>query len=248
MNLLKPMKITCKMAVVGKHRRRMASPLWFVLILLVLSGCAVSKTEPIKRIALLAPFEGRYREVGYQALYAGRMAIAEANRIDLELLAVDDGGSVETAIDRSNALNNDPLIEIILVLGIHAADEQVVKLLQPPMIMVGEWDDNELAELAAQTDPFTCGSLCLIPSFALLAENPALATIKVSAEPVDDAFRERYVNFDQFVPEPLPIAQQAYSATRYAIATVIGEAIAPTYASRNFTYIYTADGELTLVE
>ncbi len=41
---------------------------------MLLSACAVKRTPTIYRIALLAPFEGRYREIGYNALYAARMA------------------------------------------------------------------------------------------------------------------------------------------------------------------------------
>ncbi|MBE2183871.1 MAG: hypothetical protein IAE89_10635, partial [Anaerolineae bacterium] len=40
---------------------------------LCLAGCgATAATPKVQRIALLAPFEGRYREIGYNALYAAR--------------------------------------------------------------------------------------------------------------------------------------------------------------------------------
>ena len=42
------------------------------LLLVALTACG--GTPPVMRLALLAPFEGRYREVGYQALYAARLA------------------------------------------------------------------------------------------------------------------------------------------------------------------------------
>ncbi|MEM6281408.1 MAG: hypothetical protein AAF787_04370 [Chloroflexota bacterium] len=200
------------------------------------------------RIALLAPFEGRYREVGYQALYAARMAIAETGRIDLELLAVDDGGSGATAVDRAAALNNDPLVKMVLVLGPHSADERVIDLLEKPALVVGEWEDESIVALAARDEPFTCGSVCLLPSFALLTEDPTLVTIEVTAPPVDAAFREQYVNFDQFVPEPLPIAQQTYVATQHALMTMNGENTSSTFASQQYVYTYTADGSLTIRE
>src|SRR5690349_2126250 len=52
--------------------------LWFALGCF-LSGCAITPHELTPRIALLAPFEGRYREVGYNAYYAVRLAFVDAN-------------------------------------------------------------------------------------------------------------------------------------------------------------------------
>ncbi|MCS7070642.1 MAG: hypothetical protein NZM00_03995, partial [Anaerolinea sp.] len=64
----------------------------FALIAIaLLTGCTVHQTAP--RIALIAPFEGRYREVGYNALYAARLALADAES-GVQLLPLDDGGSV----------------------------------------------------------------------------------------------------------------------------------------------------------
>ncbi|MEO1665541.1 MAG: hypothetical protein AAFU54_12965 [Chloroflexota bacterium] len=220
----------------------------FMAIILLFAGCAVNRTPPITRIALLAPFEGRYREVGYQALYAARMAIAETGRIDLELLAIDDGGSVETAIDRAAALNNDPLVAVVLVMGPHPTDEQVTSILEKPALLVGEWVDEEITALAERDEPFTCGSVCLLPSFSLLADDSTLVTIEVTAPPVDPDFREQYINFDQFVPEPLPIALQSYDAAQHAITIINGENAPVDFASDTYTYTYTPDGELTLVE
>ena len=45
-----------------------------VLLLGVFAGCT-GQTEPPPVIALFAPFEGRYQEFGYDALYAARLAL-----------------------------------------------------------------------------------------------------------------------------------------------------------------------------
>lgn len=231
-----------------------------ILLVALVSGCAVYQAPPVTRIALLAPFEGRYREVGYQALYAARLALAETGRIDLELLAVDDGGSIETAVDRAHALNHDPLVEAVLVLGVHAADARVLDVLQPYTLVVGDWSaveitgaetsrepPREITEIAALDVEFVCGDICLLPAYPALADDPTLATIQVSSPPVDDAFRERYINSDLYVPPPLPFAGQAYTATQHIIDRVTGQNTAntpPTLATETFTYRYTAEGEL----
>ena len=112
---------------------------WGVLLLLV--GCSSYMTTPPVRIALLAPFEGRHREVGYQALYAARLAIAETERTDIDLLAVNDGGTVDRALSRAAALNRDPLVRAVVLLGPYATADSVRERLQAPVWHVGVWDD-----------------------------------------------------------------------------------------------------------
>jgi len=74
------------------------------------------------RVALLAPFEGRYREIGYNALYAARLAFTESGFANVELMPIDDGGSVVTAVLRARALTHDPQVIGALILGYQAAD------------------------------------------------------------------------------------------------------------------------------
>ncbi len=242
----------------------MRRPYALIALTLWLSGCAVYTTPNVTRIALLAPFEGRYREVGYQALYAARMAIADTGRTDLELLAVDDGGSTETAHDRARALNNDPLVAAVMVLGVHAADETVVDTLEPYALVVGDWlpavtaiaDDaiappTAITDIAALDVPYICADLCLLASFPLLADDPTLATVVVHSPPVPDDFRERYINFDMFVPEPLPIAYQTYRTSQHVLSWVNGEATTEASAAltaETWTYTYTEAGELIIPE
>ncbi|MCJ7548609.1 MAG: ABC transporter substrate-binding protein, partial [Anaerolineae bacterium] len=52
----------------------------------------------IVKVGLVAPFEGSYRHVGYDAVYAARLAVREINAAggiagrQLELVAYDDRG------------------------------------------------------------------------------------------------------------------------------------------------------------
>src|SRR5689334_20990094 len=78
-------------------------------LLIALVGCSGRNNAGIQRIALLAPFEGRNSEIGYDAYYAVRLAIQEHGNDNIELLAIDDGGSSASAMNRAKALASDPL-------------------------------------------------------------------------------------------------------------------------------------------
>ncbi len=78
-------------------------------LVVFLSACAAS-TQPVVKIGLVAPFEGRYRPIGYEAIYAARLAIREINARGginghrIELVALDDRGEPEKAIDGGAAV------------------------------------------------------------------------------------------------------------------------------------------------
>lgn len=87
---------------------------------LLLTACAAS-TQPVVKIGLVAPFEGRYRHIGYEAVYAARLAIREINArggIDgqrIELVALDDRGEPGKAVTAARQLALDP--QVVAVVG-----------------------------------------------------------------------------------------------------------------------------------
>jgi ABC-type branched-subunit amino acid transport system substrate-binding protein len=90
--------------------------------LLLLSSCAFLGTvRPTIKIGLVAPFEGRYRYVGYDVIYAVRLAVREVNEdggvggYSVELVAYDDGADPAMAVDQALKLAVDP--EVIAVVG-----------------------------------------------------------------------------------------------------------------------------------
>ena len=97
---------------------RLAVSLTLCLILL-LSACAA--TQPVVKIGLVAPFEGRYRLIGYEAVYAARLAIREINAqggvngYRLELVALDDRGEIDRAVTAGRQLIADP--QVVVVIG-----------------------------------------------------------------------------------------------------------------------------------
>jgi ABC-type branched-subunit amino acid transport system substrate-binding protein len=106
----------------NKRQDRILHPASCLLLLLTLflSACAAS-TQPVVKIGLVAPFEGRYRQIGYEAIYAARLAIREINARGgingrrIELVALDDRGEPEKAVTAARQLALDP--QVVAVVG-----------------------------------------------------------------------------------------------------------------------------------
>ena len=93
----------------------------FLLLAIVSLAACTASTQPVVKIGLVAPFEGRYRPIGYETIYAARLAIREINArggIDghrIELVALDDRGEPERAITAARQLALDP--QVVAVIG-----------------------------------------------------------------------------------------------------------------------------------
>ena len=101
-----------------------------VLVLaLILTGCQVrfpSSTDPLVKIGLIAPFEGRLRARGYDVLYAVKLAVRQWNEAGgvngyrVELVALDDGGDPAMAAQQARELTVDR--DVLGVIG-HFTEE-----------------------------------------------------------------------------------------------------------------------------
>ncbi|MBZ0283523.1 MAG: hypothetical protein K8L97_22495 [Anaerolineae bacterium] len=193
-------------------------------------------------MALLAPFEGRYREVGYNAYYAARLAIQDFDNPDIELLTIDDGGTAQNAADRAQALAGDPLIKAVIVLGYAATDSQTQQAFGDlPVLVVGGWGakpetdtvfmliNPELAatigriEITDTSQPesmATGGEVLALEQFPKLRPDVQGMVITSSASLPDAAFRERYINSGLFVPEPGLLATLTYDAFGMVLQTI----------------------------
>jgi len=73
-----------------------------------------SDTAPIVKIGLVAPFEGRYRALGYEALYAVKLALHERNEQGgaagamVELVALNDDGDAQSSAAQASHFAADP--------------------------------------------------------------------------------------------------------------------------------------------
>lgn len=216
-----------------------------LLLAALLAACNTIESERVTKIALLAPFEGRYREVGYNALYAARLAISDSNATQIELMAIDDGGQVETVVDRAVAISNDSTIRAVIVLGEFAVQDVVLdEISDIPQFIVGYWGAISPAENRFQLTSATIedeisenadisltqiteidSAIRLGDNFALaqmpqLTESMEAITIISSGNLPDEDFRNRYLESDQFVPKPGLLATLTYDATGIAIEVI----------------------------
>jgi ABC-type branched-subunit amino acid transport system substrate-binding protein len=205
-------------------------------ILLLLAACG-ARPASISRVALLAPFEGRYREVGYQALHAARLAALDSGGTSVELLAIDDGGSVASAVDRARALAGDPLVKVVVALGYAATAPETQRALgDKPMLIAGSWGAQpetpgvfvlaspslagtltaetrvEVTEAARLEAPLVGGDVFALQQFARLRSSLDRLKVVSSGSLPDAAFTERYQQTGLFVPQPGPLAALAYDA------------------------------------
>ncbi len=213
-----------------------------ILAALAVSGCG--SRQNIQRIALLAPFEGRYSEIGYNAYYAAKLAVQEMGTLNTELVAVDDGGTVDTAIGRLRALEGDPLVRGVIILGYDAAEAvSQHPLTIIPSIVVGEWgaipgNENtfilsspalrdiittpqtiELTILASLPEPITGGELVGLEQFVLLRPQLEGITFVSSGSLPDEDFWARYQSSGLYVPEPNHLATLVYDAVGFILQT-----------------------------
>ncbi len=195
---------------------------------------------------MLAPFEGRNSEIGYDAYYAVRLAIQEHGNDDIELLAIDDGGSPTSAALRARALASDPLVKVAIALGNNATQAEAQEAFEElPLIIVGQWQakpigkniymlasanlDNILTpfdhivtvtEAAAIQIPIVGGELFSLTQFPLLSKNPDNITIASSASLPDADFTQRYLSSGQYVPQPGLLATLTYDAAGIALSAI----------------------------
>lgn len=244
---------------------------WLILACLwCLSGCSSVDQRP--SIILLAPFEGRYREIGYEALYAARLALADSQAA-FDLLPIDDGGTAEFAVQRARAIARLDHAAAVIVLGSHAVSTAVQESLPPlPTWIVGWWgheaqfthvtghfppdmmalfgqDDIEtLPALARTPDLESVGDVGGLLGFARLRLDAGLplenVTILSAGRLPDPEFNRRYLDSAPFASPPRLIASQVYDAVM-----LISTAAFPGSAERNLTlHAYHLDdrGELRL--
>ena len=92
-----------------------------VLMLILMVGCA--RTPQVLKIGLVAPFEGQERDLGYDGIYAARLAVRAFNQaqpdtgVKLALVALDDSSEPDTAAGNSLALAADPAIIAVIGIG-----------------------------------------------------------------------------------------------------------------------------------
>jgi branched-chain amino acid transport system substrate-binding protein len=87
-----------------------------MLIITAILLVSCTSTRPVTKIALIAPFEGLYRQTGYTALDAMRAAIAQSDTggIDIMPLALDGSGSAEQVRRATQKALRDPSVAALV--------------------------------------------------------------------------------------------------------------------------------------
>ncbi len=112
--------------------KRKLKALSFALLLLGARCALPGSIPPSVKIGLVAPFEGLYRSEGYDALYAVKMAVREANAswevrvYRLELVALDDRNLPPEAAVAAGKISLDP--DVVGVIG-HLSEEATLAAL-----------------------------------------------------------------------------------------------------------------------
>ncbi|MBL8094995.1 MAG: ABC transporter substrate-binding protein [Anaerolineales bacterium] len=216
----------------------LSSLLPVLLFLGVLSACTV--TRPTVKIGLVAPFEGAYRSLGYDVIWAVRLAVREANTeqsipgYGLELVALDDMGDADRAREQAAKLAADP--QVVAVLGhwrsgttAAAAPDYATAGL--PLLATGgvEPDPTEARyALWGRADCLLRGGRGCIVWLGGEDTQSVCALAPLSPDSTDAGFSDRYRALSGGV-EPTFASVAAYDATRALIAA-IAQADAPTRA------------------
>jgi ABC-type branched-subunit amino acid transport system substrate-binding protein len=119
------------------------------LFCLLLASCTLpGSVKPTVKIGLSAPFEGRHRDLGYEVLYAVRLAVGQRNeaggvagRYLVEFVALNDLNEASEAIVQARKMDVDP--GVLGVLGGWSPEKSGV---------VAEYERLGLAFLSPQVD------------------------------------------------------------------------------------------------
>ncbi|WP_420631833.1 ABC transporter substrate-binding protein [Candidatus Leptofilum sp.] len=146
--------------VAGDRLSVISNRFWLLITVygLLFTGCA--SVQPVVKIGLVAPFEGAQRELGYDAIYAARLAVQEINEAGgiggyrVALVALDDRGDEQLAQETAASLAIDPAV--VAVIG-HGLGETTA-VAQPI------YAEANLPLLPLGSPPFTTQDPTLLPT------------------------------------------------------------------------------------
>lgn len=182
------------------------------------------------KIGLVAPFEGAYRSLGYDVIWAARLAVREANTTDaipgygVELVALDDMGEAARAQEQADKLIVDP--DVVVVIGhwrsqTTAAVAPTYGSANLPVIAAGGIAGDAEHGVYALWDPATClvrGPDGCIEMLAGSTVDAVCALAPLAPESADPGFADRYAEIAGSAP--VFSSGLAYDATRVAIAAI----------------------------
>lgn len=214
--------------------------------LLMITGCALDTSVTPVKVVLFAPFEGRFREIGYEMLYAARLAFTEADAdpSQVRLIPIDDGGTLVTAQQHAAAIALDPQVQIVITAGLMGTHPDVLtEFGDLPVIVAGSWrppvdatgnvfylasaeaaelpvlsSDSEFVSYALNAD--VSAELLALKQVQRLRDSTGSMTIVSSASLPNVDFVARYQASDAFAPAPSLISTLAYDAAGLALNAI----------------------------
>ena len=226
------------MAVNKNPKSQFPKSQWLALILGVgllgfgISSC-VPSTRPSIKIALVGPFEGRYRDVGIEVIYAARLAIREANAqggvggYTVELMGFDDGGDSDQAILQAKKVATDP--QVVAAVGnwlpsTTQAAAPVYDRVGIPFVAMSSANDLPPSTFRLWNRESTCPSPSITldewyTNHHLRITNYLITPSPLPQDSSDPSFADRYKKIAQGV-EPKFLATLAYDATKIILAAI----------------------------
>ncbi|MBI5080871.1 MAG: ABC transporter substrate-binding protein [Chloroflexi bacterium] len=199
---------------------------------LLFSAC-VSSTKPSIKIALVGPFEGRYRDVGIEVIYAMRLAIREANAqggvggYTVELMGFDDSGDPDQAMMQAKKVATDS--QVVAAVGnwlpsTTQAAAPVYDRVGIPFVAMSSANDLPSSSFRLWNRESTCPSPCItldewFITRQLLITNYFIAPAPLPQDSSDPSFADRYKKISQGV-EPKFLATLTYDATKIILAAI----------------------------
>lgn len=122
----------------------------FFLVSVMLGATGCRSVAPVVKVGLVAPFEGRNRPIGYDAIYSARLAVREINAAGgiggqrVSLVALDDRGDPVLARQAAASLALDPAV--VAVVGHYLPDTTAVT--------IDDYDHAGLVLVPMGTPPF----------------------------------------------------------------------------------------------
>jgi ABC-type branched-subunit amino acid transport system substrate-binding protein len=199
---------------------------------LLLFAC-VPSTKPSLKIVHIGPFEGRYRDVGYEVTYAMRLAIREANAkggvggYTIEFMEFDDSGDPELAKRQAKKAATDPLVVAVLGNWLSATTQPTAAALANdglPFVAVSPATELPASTFRLWNRDSACPSPCItleewFLNRQLLITNYFIAPAPLPQDSADPSFAERYKKISHGV-EPRFLAPLAYDATRIILQAI----------------------------
>jgi ABC-type branched-subunit amino acid transport system substrate-binding protein len=142
-----------------KWLRNLQSLVSSLLLLILLSAC--TSVDPVVKVALVGPFEGQQRAVGYDVIYSARLAVRQVNEAGgiggyrVALVALDDGGDPELARQVAESLVIDPAVVAVVGHWETATTETAVPIYTAanlPIIQTGAPPFDEYDPASLPTD------------------------------------------------------------------------------------------------